>query len=121
MANTKWEGIEAFIHVVNLNSFSKAASHMGVSKSHISRQITQLENRLNAQLLIRTTRKVAVTEVGQAFYLRCNDVLTNLDDAEQAVIDLQEKPRGRLRVTVAVGFGEDFYRSRGSRFYGATP
>lgn len=121
MASTKWEGIEAFIHVVNLNSFSKAASQMGVSKSHISRQITQLEYRLNAQLLIRTTRKVAVTEVGQAFYLRCNDVLTNLDDAEQAVIDLQEKPRGRLRVTVAVGFGEDFIAPAAVDFMGKHP
>ena len=104
----RWDSIEAFVHVVDCQSFSKAADAMGVSKSHISRQISSLENRLDAQLLIRTTRKITVTEVGKAFYLRCNDILTTLEDAEQAVVDLQEKPRGRLRITVAGAFGEDF-------------
>ena len=105
---SKWDNIEAFVHVAEHSSFSKAAAVMNVSKSHISRQITQLENRLDAQLLIRTTRKVSLTEVGQAFYLRCHDSLNAMNDAEQAVIDLQEKPRGRLRITVAGAFGEEF-------------
>jgi len=105
---SRWESIEAFVSVVHCKSFSKAAEDMGVSKSHISRQISQLENRLDAQLLIRTTRKITLTEVGRAFYLRCNDILTTLNDAEQAVVDLQEKPQGRLRLTAAGGFGEDY-------------
>lgn len=104
----RWENIEAFVRVVECGSFSRAAELMAVSKSHISRQISGLENRLDAQLLNRTTRKVTLTEVGKAFYLRCNDILNTLEDAEQAVIDLQEKPRGRLRITVAGAFGEDF-------------
>ncbi len=105
---SRWESIEAFVRVVDRNSFSMAARDLGVSKSHISRHISKLENRLDAQLLIRTTRKITVTEVGRAFYLRCTDILGSLNDAEQAVIDLQEKPRGRLRITVAGAFGEDF-------------
>ena len=104
----RWNSIEAFVEVADKASFTKAAIGLGVSKSHISRQISDLENRLDAQLLIRTTRKITLTEVGQAFYLRCTDILNSLNDAEQAVIDLQEKPRGRLRFTVAAGFGEDF-------------
>lgn len=104
----RWDSIETFVKVVENNSFSKTAAELGVSKSHVSRQINLLENRLNAQLLIRTTRKVTVTEVGRAFYLRCKDIVDSLENAEQAVIDLQEKPRGRLRLTVAGAFGEDF-------------
>jgi len=74
----------------------------------VSRQINALENRLDAQLLLRTTRKVSTTDVGQAFYMQCRQVLDNLDEAERAVLDLQANPRGILRVTVAGAFGEDF-------------
>ncbi len=112
----RWESIEAFVRVVETENFSRAAEVLGVSKSHISRQISQLENRLDAQLLIRTTRKVTLTEVGRAFHLRCSDILNTLEDAEQAVIDLQEKPRGRLRLSVAGAFGEDFITPAAVRF-----
>lgn len=108
MSGHRWESIEAFERVVRFNSFSRAAEDLGVSRSHISRQISALENRLDAQLLLRTTRKVSPTEVGQAFYLQCQEILHNLDEAEQAVQDLQARPRGILRVTVAGAFGEDF-------------
>ena len=101
MSGHRWESIEAFERVVRFNSFSRAAEDLGVSRSHISRQISTLENRLDAQLLLRTTRKVSPTEVGQAFYLQCQSILHNLDEAEQAVQDLQARPRGILRVSVA--------------------
>ena len=104
----RWESIEAFERVVRFNSFSRAAEDLGVSRSHISRQISALENRLDAQLLLRTTRKVTTTEVGQAFYLQCQELLRNLEEAEQAVQDLQARPRGILRVSVAGGYGEDY-------------
>lgn len=112
----RWDSIEAFVHVVEKGSFSGAADAMGVSKSHVSRHIRHLENRLDAQLLVRTTRKISLTEVGQAFYLRCSDILNTLEDAENAVIDLQEKPRGRLRITVAGAFGEEFVAPAALRF-----
>jgi DNA-binding transcriptional LysR family regulator len=108
MARHRWESIEAFERVVRLESFSRAAEDLGVSRSHISRQIAALENRLDAQLLLRTTRKVSPTEVGHAFYLRCREILDNLAEAEQGIVDLQERPRGILRVTVGGAFGEDF-------------
>jgi DNA-binding transcriptional LysR family regulator len=104
----RWESIEAFERVVRFNSFSRAAEDLGVSRSHISRQISALENRLDAQLLLRTTRKVTATEVGQAFYLQCQELMRNLEEAEQAVQDLQARPRGILRVSVAGAYGEDF-------------
>ncbi|MCX2972831.1 LysR family transcriptional regulator [Halieaceae bacterium IMCC8485] len=108
MASHRWENIEAFERVVRLGSFTRAADDLGVSRSHVSRQINALENRLDAQLLLRTTRKVSTTDVGQAFYMQCRQVLDNLDEAERAVLDLQANPRGILRVTVAGAFGEDF-------------
>lgn len=117
----KWEGIEAFVSVVHHNSFSRAAEALAVSRSHVSKQIALLESRLGAQLLVRTTRKLSVTEVGQAFYLRCQDILTTLEEAEDAVRDLQEKPRGRLRMTVAGAFGEEFIAPAAADFMRENP
>ena len=108
MASHRWESIEAFERVVRLGSFTRAAEDLGVSRSHVSRQINALENRLDAQLLLRTTRKVSTTDVGRAFYMQCRQILDNIDEAERAVLDLQANPRGILRVTVAGAFGEDF-------------
>ncbi len=105
---SRWEGVEVFAQVVMSGTFSKAAENMGVSKSHVSRQVSQLEERLGAQLLNRTTRKVTTTEMGQAFFLRCKEMLAGLDEAERAVLDLQEEPRGTLRMTVAGAFGERY-------------
>ncbi|MEP4148697.1 MAG: LysR family transcriptional regulator [Halioglobus sp.] len=108
MASHRWESIEAFERVVRMGSFTRAAEDLGVSRSHVSRQINALENRLDAQLLLRTTRKVSTTDVGRAFYMQCRQILDNIDEAERAVLDLQANPRGILRVTVAGAFGEDF-------------
>lgn len=104
----KWEGIEAFVQVASQQSFSRAAKILGVSNSHVSKQVANLERHLDAQLLTRTTRRVSLTEMGRAFFIRCQDIINTLDEAEQAVIDLQEKPRGRLRVSLAGAFGEEF-------------
>lgn len=101
-------GLEVFVSVAETEGFSSAASQLGVSKAHVSRQVLQLEKRLDAQLFVRTTRRVSLTEVGQAFYLRCRDILSNLDEAEQAVQELQEQPQGRLRLTVAGAFAEEY-------------
>ena len=101
-------GLDIFVSVADAGGFSAAAIKLGVSKAHVSRQILQLERRLDAQLFIRTTRRVSLTEVGQAFYLRCRDILGNLEEAEQALHDLQEQPQGRLRLTVAGAFAEEY-------------
>lgn len=117
----KWEGIEAFVQVAHQHSFSRAAASLGVSKSHVSKQVASLERHLNAQLLTRTTRTVGLTEIGQAFLLRCQDILTTLREAEQAVIDLQEKPRGHLRISLAGAFGEEFIAPAAALFMRDNP
>ncbi len=95
----------AFIKVVDTRSFTAAAERLNLSKSVVSRRIAELENRLGARLLNRTTRKLSLTEVGQAYYERCSRILTDLEEAEQAVADLHAAPRGRLRVNAPVSFG----------------
>lgn len=95
----------AFIKVVDARSFTAAAERLNLSKSVVSRRIAELENRLGARLLNRTTRKLSLTEVGQAFYDRCTRILSDLDEAERAVADLHAAPRGRLRVNAPLSFG----------------
>ncbi|NBC32945.1 MAG: LysR family transcriptional regulator [Alphaproteobacteria bacterium] len=102
----KISGISAFARVVETGGFSAAARQLGVTPSAISKQVTQLENRLGARLLNRTTRQLSLTEVGTAFYERTKQILWALDEAEQAVSHLTNVPRGMLRVTVPLAFGE---------------
>ncbi|PWC34033.1 LysR family transcriptional regulator [Azospirillum sp. TSO35-2] len=95
----------AFIKVVDTKSFTAAADRLNLSKSVVSRRIGELENRLGARLLNRTTRKLSLTEVGQAYYERCSRILADLEEAEQAVADLHAAPRGRLKLNAPVSFG----------------
>jgi Transcriptional regulator len=95
----------AFIKVVDTKSFTAAADRLNLSKSVVSRRIAELENRLGARLLNRTTRKLSLTEVGQAYYERCTRIIADLEEAEQAVADLHAAPRGRLRLNAPVSFG----------------
>lgn len=95
----------AFIKVVDARSFTAAAARLGLSKSVVSRRLAELEDRLGARLLNRTTRKLSLTEVGQAFYERCTRIIADLEEAERAVGDLHGAPRGRLRLNAPVSFG----------------
>ncbi len=95
-----------FTRVVALGSQTAAAHVLGLSPSAVSRQIAGLEERLGARLLNRTTRRFSLTEAGQAFHARCVAVLAMLDEAERAVGDLQQAPRGRLRLSAPPGYSE---------------
>jgi len=94
-----------FAKVVELGSFSRAADRLSVSTSAASRQVAELEAHLGARLLNRTTRRLSLTEAGQAFYERCVQVLADLEDAEATVRSSTVAPRGTLRVTCGVSFG----------------
>ena len=95
----------AFIRVVDTRSFTAAAEKLGLSKSAVSRRMTDLENRLGARLLNRTTRSLSVTEVGQAFYERCSRIVADVEEAERAVADLYAEPRGTLKINAPMSFG----------------
>lgn len=97
--------LEIFVKVLDTGSFTEAARVMSVSKSHVSKQIRQLEDRLGVRLINRTTRRVSPTDAGRAFYERCAGIIEDLEDAEQAVSQLNRKPAGTLRVNGPVSFG----------------
>jgi len=71
----------------------------------VSKQVAALEDRLGARLLNRTTRRMSLTEVGRAYHERSRVALDQLEEAERAVQDLQETPRGTLRVAAPMSFG----------------
>lgn len=97
--------VETFITVVDAGSFSAAARSLGVSKSHVSKILSRLEERLGARLLNRTTRHLGMTDIGQDFYDRGQAVLAQLEEAERAVTALQTEPRGTLRLSGPLTFG----------------
>jgi DNA-binding transcriptional LysR family regulator len=95
----------AFAKVVESASFAAAARHLDISPAMVSKHVRTLEERLGVRLLNRTTRRVSATEVGQNYYERCLNILSELEDAERAAGELQAAPRGLLRVTTSVSFG----------------
>ena len=103
-----WEGIEEFVRVVEKGSFSKAAQTMGLSKSHMSKHVKKLENRLDVTLIHRTTRKLKLTNQGQEFFLKCQTIMHDLEEARAKLVNETTDPRGHIRLTVAGAFGEDF-------------
>lgn len=105
---SRWEGLEEFVAVAECGSFLRAAERLRVSSSHVSRQVARLEERLQARLLYRTTRRVSLTEAGQTFLARCQRLIEERDDAFLAVGDLHGTPSGLLRMTAAVAYGERF-------------
>jgi DNA-binding transcriptional LysR family regulator len=101
----KLTGMAVFARVVEAQSFTAAAGQLGMSKSAVSKTVAALEDRLGARLLNRTTRRLALTEVGRAFYERCVRIVAEAEEAELAVTRLQQVPRGTLRVNAPVSFG----------------
>jgi DNA-binding transcriptional LysR family regulator len=91
--------IVVFARVVQSGSFTTAAAQLGMPKSTVSRKVSELEERLNARLLQRTTRKLSLTDVGRTYYDYCARIVGEVEDAERAVSSLQDTPRGPLRVT----------------------
>ena len=96
--------ILVFTRVVRGGSFTAAATSLGMPKSTVSRKISELETRVGARLLQRTTRSVSLTDVGRAYYEHCARIVAELEEAEQVVSHMQATPRGMLRITTPVTF-----------------
>jgi len=95
-------GIKHFItfyHVVELNSFSKAAHELNLSKAHVSNLIKQLEQSIQTKLLERNTRNLELTFAGEQLFTHCKKMVAEYQNAEQTLSTLQNKPQGLLRVT----------------------
>jgi len=94
-----------FVKVVETGSFISAAKALRLPKTTVSRKVLDLETRLGAQLLHRTTRKLGLTEAGSVYFEHCQRIARELDEAESAVGQLQSGPRGWLRITAPYSLG----------------
>jgi len=101
----RYEDLKTFVAVVEAEGFSGAAIRLGVVKSAVSRRISELEDRLGTQLLVRSTRSMSVTEAGALLYERALRLLDDLHDAEAEVASGSAALRGRLRVAGPMSFG----------------
>lgn len=100
------ECLVEFVAVADSGSFTAAARRLDVSVSHVSRQVAALEARLNAQLFVRTTRKMHLTEAGRRLFEVCQPLIHELLSAQDAVIDAQEEITGDIRISLAGKFAE---------------
>jgi DNA-binding transcriptional LysR family regulator len=98
-------GMRAFRAVVASGSFARASRSLAVSTAWTSKLVSQLEEHLGAQLLVRTTRRLSLTDAGRLYLERCQRLLDDLDEAERSIGHLQGAPRGRLRVNAPMSFG----------------
>ncbi|CAO3379447.1 LysR substrate-binding domain-containing protein [Azospirillum argentinense] len=105
---SRWDGIDEFVAVAECGGFSRAAERLRISSSQVSRQVARLEDRLQARLFYRTTRSVTLTEAGRSLLAQCRRLIEERDEALLAVSDLQAEPKGLLRLTCAVAYGERF-------------
>jgi DNA-binding transcriptional LysR family regulator len=98
--------ISIFAKIAEKMSFSLAAKELRLSPSAVSRHISELEERLGVTLLVRSTRKLSLTEAGQKFLDSSVQAIADLKAAMQNAAEAYDKPRGRLRINVTSGFGE---------------
>ena len=94
-----------FVAVLDTGSFAEAARRLGVSSGQASKLVSRLESELGVQLLKRTTRALAATEVGQAYYERLKGLLDEFDALDASVRNASDTPAGRLRITAPLSFG----------------
>ncbi|MCK0208001.1 LysR family transcriptional regulator [Starkeya koreensis] len=99
--------MQVLVEAVDRGSFSAAGRRLGLSPSAVSKLVTRLEERLGARLLVRSTRAIVLTPEGEAYAARARRILAEIEEAErQIAAGAAAVPRGRLRVSATVGFGE---------------
>jgi DNA-binding transcriptional LysR family regulator len=101
----KFQEMTSFVAVVEAGSFVGAANATGLSKAAVSRHVADLEQRLGARLLHRTTRRLSLTDDGQLFFARAKEMLAALDEAESEISSRSGEPSGLLRINAPLTFG----------------
>jgi DNA-binding transcriptional LysR family regulator len=101
----KLSAMQAFARVVSSGSYAEAARRLGLTRSAVSKAVSELEATLGARLLDRTTRRVTPTEAGLAYYERCIAILAQVEETEAQVSRLHDEPKGVLRVNAPMSFG----------------
>jgi DNA-binding transcriptional LysR family regulator len=101
----RFEAMSFFVTAVDLGSFSAAARKLGTPLPTVSRKVAELEQHLNARLLVRSTRKLTPTEAGEAYLSACRTILDQVGDAERNASGEYLTPRGDIVVTAPIVFG----------------
>ncbi len=112
----KLESIRAFTQVVEEGGFAAAARKMQMSRSAVNKLVINLENHLGVQLLYRTTRQVTPTDTGRAFYERCIDILSDLEEVELLISQEQTEPKGNLKINAPMSFGISYLSGKIAEF-----
>ncbi|MDT3719548.1 LysR family transcriptional regulator [Pseudomonas oryzihabitans] len=100
--------MRVFVAVVESGSFTGAAQTLQTTTAHVSRAVAHLETHLRTRLLHRTTRRIALTEAGQRYLARCEQILAYVEEAEAEAGHAQARPEGRLRVHSMTGIGQHY-------------
>lgn len=101
----RFAGIREFVLTVDKGSFTAAAAQLGVTGSAVGKSISRLEARLGVQLLHRTTRRIDLTNEGEAYLLSCRRIMEELDQTESFLATGHREPIGRLRIDLPTTFG----------------
>jgi DNA-binding transcriptional LysR family regulator len=114
----KFESMYAFTQVIEEGSFAAAARKMQMSRSSVNKLVIHLENQLGVQLLYRTTRQVTPTDTGKAYYEHCVNILADLEEAELAITQRHNEPKGILKINAPMSFGVSHLGSQVAEFMG---
>lgn len=109
-------GMLAFVKVADSGSFTSAASQLGVSVSAVAKAVARLEEALGIQLLVRSTRKLALNDDGRDYYARCLQILNDIEDAEASLKSAGEAPQGQLKLSFPALFGRLTFLPRAAEF-----
>ena len=101
----RFDEMHTFVRVVEAGGISAAADRLGIAKSAVSRRLQELENRLDVQLLQRTTRRIHLTDAGSEFYQSSLRILEELEEAELSLQSGQQALSGRLRINAPLSLG----------------
>ncbi|GLU32650.1 LysR family transcriptional regulator [Trinickia caryophylli] len=99
------QNMRVFMRVVESGSFTAAAQHLNTTTAYASRAVSDLEAHLHTRLLNRTTRRIALTEAGERYLQRCEQILAYVEEAEAEASDAHARPSGKLRMHAMASFG----------------
>lgn len=102
------QNMRAFVRVVESGSFTAAAQHLNTTTAYASRAVSDLEAHLHTRLLNRTTRRIALTEAGERYLQRCQQILAYVEEAEAEASDAHARPSGKLRLHVMASLGTHY-------------
>lgn len=115
------EGIDVFVKVIQLGSFTRAAKALNRPVTTVSDKVAQLEKRLGVTLIHRTTRQLKLTSAGEIYFKKCEQAIFDFEGAEQDLSAAKQVPQGRLRISMAVDVGHTIAPNLVSRYVAQYP